>query len=185
MRNTVNVVVMTVGDQQAAASIRRLAATSEVIAVALDFGGAVTLSEMRDAALAAGAARCHALDVREEFAREALLPALHSGVFADPASAVGELASVFAARKLAEIARLEDAVVITPETVAVAPRAVPRPVAAPKHLRIDFAEGIPVSINGVEMTLTELMDSIETITGEPALHVLKREMIRSTEQPLP
>jgi argininosuccinate synthase len=164
--------------------IRELAVTADVVAVALDFGGAVSLNEMRDLALAAGAVRCHALDVREEFAREAVLPALQSGACADPTAAVGELAAVFAARKLAEIARLEDAAVIAPGTIAVAARALPAAVAAPLRLRIDFADDVPVSVNGVEMTLAELMESIETITGEPALHVLNREMGRARQQPL-
>lgn len=69
------VVVACFGDEQSARCIQRLAATREVVAVAMDFGGAVTLGAMRDLALASGAVRCHALDVREDFAREALLPA--------------------------------------------------------------------------------------------------------------
>jgi argininosuccinate synthase len=182
MRKTV--VVMSQGDERSADSIRRLAVTCDVVAVALDLGGAVSLNEMRDQALAAGAVRCHALDVREEFAREALLPALQSGGCTDPGSAVGELASRFAARKLAEIARMEGAAVMAPDTVAVAARALPPAVAAPLHLRVHFADGVPVSVNGVAMTLTELMESLETITGEPALLVLNREMIRARQQPL-
>jgi argininosuccinate synthase len=39
---------------------------------------------------------------------------------------------------------------------------------------IRFEAGVPVAINGVEMNLTELLESIETITGEPALAVLQR-----------
>ena len=54
-----------------------------------------------------------------------------------------------------------------------------RAAVEPLHLEITFHEGLPVSVNGVEMTLTELMESIETITGEPALRVLDREMTRS------
>jgi argininosuccinate synthase len=49
-----------------------------------------------------------------------------------------------------------------------------RPAVDPIHLDIRFDDGVPVSINGVEMTLTELLESIETITGEPALGVLQR-----------
>jgi argininosuccinate synthase len=175
------VVVACFGDTESAALIHQLAQGADVIAVALDFGGAVSLTAMRETALAAGATRCHAFDVREEFAREALLPALKSRTFANPEAAFATLATAFAARKLEDLARLESATVVEPVTVTVAAR--PLPAARdPLQLLIGFHDGIPVSINGVEMTLTELMESIETITGQPALQVLDREMSRSREQ---
>lgn len=178
------VVVACVGDEQSTETIQQLASSSEVIAVALDFGGAVPLTAMREYALSAGAVRCHALDVREEFARDCVLPALRARAFADPAVAFGALAPAFVARKLADIAQVENAVVITPDPVNVSTRPVPSAATAPLHLEIAFRDGLPVSINGVEMTLTELMESIETITGEPALYVLDREMQRSREPEL-
>ena len=89
-------------------------------------------------------------------------------------------ASNIATRKLTEVAQLEDAAVLSPAIVTVAARPLPRRVADPLHLDIAFQEGLPISVNGVEMTLTELMESIETITGESALHVLDREMMRAS-----
>jgi argininosuccinate synthase len=143
--------------------------------------GGVPLGAARDAALAAGAARCHALDVREELARECLIPALHRRTHQDPVVASQVLALSFVRRKLEEVARLEDAGVVMPAPMSVAPRPLPPAAADPIHLHIDFRDGVPVSVNGIEMTLTELMESIETITGEPALRVLDREITRSRE----
>ena len=182
---TRRVVVACFGDEQSTELIRRHAAGAEVIAVAFDFGGAVTLGAMRDVALAAGATRCHAFDVREEFAREMLLPALRARAFADPTDAFAALAPEFATRKLMEIAQLEGAAVIAPDAVVVSSRPLTRPCPEPLHLDIDFdSDGVPASINGVPMTITELMESIETITGERAVHVLDREMARSRQPQL-
>src|SRR4029078_7562671 len=49
---------------------------AEIIAVTLDIGQGKELEEVRDRALAAGAVRAHVLDVREEFARDYIQPAL-------------------------------------------------------------------------------------------------------------
>lgn len=173
------VVVACFGDEQSARRIQRLAATREVVAVAMDFGGAVTLGAMRDLALASGAVRCHALDVREDFAREALLPALRTDKIAAPVLRVPQLATAFTRKKLEEVAQFEHADVCAPDRVLIATRSLSPPSTAPLHLNIEFADGIPVSINGVPMTPAELIESIETITGEPALCVLDREMTRS------
>ena len=168
------VVVACLGDQESTAAIQHWAARGDVIAVAFDFGGAVSLNAMRELAVAAGAVRCHALDVREEFAREILVPASRSGLFADPASAIPGLAAPFVAGRLQEIARAEQATCVLPHHVHVTRRPVARPAVNPLHVDIRFEEGVPVAINGVDMTLTELLESIETITGEPALAVLQR-----------
>lgn len=173
------VVVACFGDQASIDQIQELAVASDVIAVALDFGGAVTLGAMRDVALTAGAARCHAIDVREEFARDLLLPAIRSRAYADPTAAFTALAPAFASRTLEGIAALEHATVVPPARVVVSARPLSPPSADALHLDIQFEDGVPVSINGVPMTLTELMESLETITGEPALCVLEREMTRS------
>ena len=47
---------------------------AEVIAVTVDLGQGSELEAVRDRALAAGAVRAHVLDVREEFARDYVLP---------------------------------------------------------------------------------------------------------------
>jgi argininosuccinate synthase len=162
------------GDQESTAAIAQLAARAEVIAVAFDFGGAVALSDMRDIAVAAGALRCHALDVREEFAREVVLPASRSDLFVDPANLLAQLAAPFVAGKLQEIAAVEHASCALPDQVPLRHRPLTTPACEPLHVDIRFEDGRPVAINGVDMTLAELLDSLETITGEPALAVLRR-----------
>lgn len=168
------VVVACFGEQESTAAIQQWAGRAEVIAVAFDFGGAVSLSDMHDLALAAGAVRCHALDVREEFAREILVPASRSDLFVDPVSVLDGLAAPFVAGKLQEIAAAEQASCVLPDHVHVPRRPVARPAVDPLYFDVRFEDGLPVAINGVDMTLTELFESIETITGEPALAVLQR-----------
>ena len=51
---------------------------AEVIAVTLDMGQGRELTQIRERAMATGAVRCHVLDVREEFARDYILPALQA-----------------------------------------------------------------------------------------------------------
>jgi argininosuccinate synthase len=168
------VVMACFGDQKSTAAIEQWAMSADVVAVAFDLGGAVSLNDMRDLALAAGAVRCHALDVREEFAREVLVPACRAGLVTDPEATMRGLAAPFVAGKLQEIALTEKAVCVLPEHVHVVPRPVSRPAIDPLYVNIRFEAGVPVAINGVDMTLTELLESLETITGEPALAVLQR-----------
>src|SRR5437764_14858458 len=56
---------------------------AEIIAVTMDLGQGKELEEVRDRALATGAVRAHVLDVREEFAREYILPALNADAIYD------------------------------------------------------------------------------------------------------
>jgi argininosuccinate synthase len=169
------VVLAFFGDPESRAAVQRWSASAEVIAVALDLGGAVPLTELRDGAIAAGAVRCHALDVREEFVREALLPVVRSGNATDPAEVFGTVAVDFVARKLRDVAALENAAVVRATGVAAMPKTIaPAPV-PPTRLQIAFDAGVPVAVNGIPMTLIELMESVETITGESALTVLQRE----------
>ena len=53
--------------------------SAEIIAVTLDLGQGRELVEIRERALALGAVRAHVIDVREEFARDYILPALQAG----------------------------------------------------------------------------------------------------------
>ncbi|MBA3271995.1 MAG: argininosuccinate synthase [Acidobacteria bacterium] len=169
------VVMAFFGDQESRAAVQRLAPAADVIAVAFDLGGGESLDVLRDVAIDAGATRCHALDVREEFARDALLPALRARVFAEPSEAFAAMAGEFVAEKLRQIAVMENATVWRPGAVVCGPKSVtPAPV-APQRLAISFSAGVPIAVNGIAMTLTELMDSVETITGESALTVLQRE----------
>lgn len=81
-----------------------------VVAVTLDLGQATDLAEIRDRALAAGAARAHVLDARDEFARDFLWPALRAGaLLAGRYPMAAGLSRPLIAAKLVEIARIEGA----------------------------------------------------------------------------
>ncbi|MFN2448055.1 MAG: argininosuccinate synthase [Vicinamibacterales bacterium] len=86
---------------------------AEVVAVTLDLGQGKPLDAMRDRALAAGAVRCHVLDVREELARDYVLPALKANALYEErypmATALGR---PLIAKKLVEIAHIERAVAV-------------------------------------------------------------------------
>lgn len=86
---------------------------AEVVAVTLDVGQGRELAEIRDRALATGAVRAHVLDVREEFAREYILPALKADALYEGryplATALGR---PLIASKLVEIAAIEQATAI-------------------------------------------------------------------------
>ncbi len=83
---------------------------AEVIAVTMDLGEGQGLAEVRDRALASGAARAHVLDLREEFARDFILPALQADALDDDgfpmAAALGR---PLIAQRLVEIAAIEKA----------------------------------------------------------------------------
>lgn len=86
---------------------------AEVVAVTLDLGQGRELTSIRERALAAGAVRAHVLDVREEFAREYVLPALQAGaVYEDRSPLATALGRPLLARRLVEIARMEGATAI-------------------------------------------------------------------------
>ena len=83
---------------------------AEVVTLTLDLGQGRDLEEIRDRALATGAVRAHVLDVREEFARDFVLPALHAGAQHDGRdSMAAALAWPLIAKKLLEIASIERA----------------------------------------------------------------------------
>jgi argininosuccinate synthase len=83
---------------------------AEVVAVTLDLGQGKELEDVRERALAIGAVRAHVLDVREEFAREFILPALQAGaVYEDRYPLATALGRPLISRRLVEIAHLEGA----------------------------------------------------------------------------
>jgi argininosuccinate synthase len=86
---------------------------AEVIAVTLDLGQSADLAEVRDRALRAGAVRSHVLDTRDEFVRDFVLPALKADALTDGrypmATALGR---PLIAKKLVEIARIENAAIV-------------------------------------------------------------------------
>ncbi len=221
---------------------------AEVIAVALDLGQGRELNQIRERAMAAGAIRCHVLDVREEFARDYILPALQADALYEEryplATAIGR---PLIAKKLVEIAHMENAAAIAhgctgkgndqvridvsaraidPRLTVIAParewemtrpdemeyaraRKIPvaatiespystdrniwgrsiecgvledpwteppddiytltkSPAGAPDvaaYVQIEWQNGVPTAVNGVEMSLVELIGSLETIAG--------------------
>lgn len=221
---------------------------AEVIAVTLDLGQGRELTDVRERALAVGAARAHVLDVREEFARDYILPALQAeALYEDLYPLATALGRPVIARKLVEIARMEGATTIAhgcngkandelrltlgiraldPAVTVLAParlwnmsrqqaieyaHARRIPVAAtvespysvdanlwgrsvergalddawqespeeiytltrppqdcpnePAYVEIEFEQGVPLRVNGIEMPLVELIESLETIAG--------------------
>jgi argininosuccinate synthase len=86
---------------------------AEIVAVIVDLGQGKELEDVRDRALALGATRAHVLDVREEFARDYVLPALKADALHQDKYRMGaELGRLLIARKLVDIAAIEQADVI-------------------------------------------------------------------------
>jgi argininosuccinate synthase len=86
---------------------------AEVVTVTLDVGYASELVEIRQRALALGAVRSHVIDVREEFVRDYALPALQAGaLYADRAPMTTSLTRPLIARKLVDVARMENATAV-------------------------------------------------------------------------
>ncbi len=221
---------------------------AEVIAVTLDLGQGGELNQIRERAMAAGASRCHVLDVREEFARDYILPALQAdALYEERYPLATALGRPLIAKKLVEIAQMENASAIAhgctgkgndqvridvsaraidPRMTVVAPArewdmtraeeieyARVRRVAVsatsespystdqnlwgrsiecgvledpwneppddiytltkspasapdvPAYVQIEWQSGVPTAVNGVEMSLVELIGSLETIAG--------------------
>jgi argininosuccinate synthase len=107
---TQRIVLAYSGGGRSSAAISWLAETygAEVVALTLDIGQGGDLEAARDRALALGAVRAHVLDVRDEFARRYLVPALRAGVlFDDHGSRANVLSRPLIARTLVEIAGIE------------------------------------------------------------------------------
>jgi argininosuccinate synthase len=81
----------------------------EVVTVTLDVGQGHELGELRARALQCGAVRAHVVDARDEFAREILFPSLFTPAREIVPSSIPTLAWPLIARKLTEIARIENA----------------------------------------------------------------------------
>jgi argininosuccinate synthase len=179
------VVVAYFGDEESATSIETLR-HSDVIAVALDLGEGIPLGELRDGALAAGATRCHAFDVREQFIHDALLPAVRTRTVAEIVPAMSARAATLVKARLREVADIEEAMLIEPaRTVFALPSNVRRDSdGGPAHLDLRFADGMPFAVNEIPMNLLELTECINTIAGVPAselLHLAYQELDGSGE----
>ena len=221
---------------------------AQIIAVTLDLGQGRELNQIRERAMSTGAIRCHDLDVREEFARDYILPALQADAMYEGRYPLATaLSRPLIAKKLVEIAHMENAEAIAhgctgkgndqvridvsaraidPEIQVIAPArewgmtrpeeiayararnvSVPTTIASPystdqnlwgrsiecgvledpwneppddiytltkspadtpdlpAYVEIGWQDGVPATVNGVEMGLVELIDSVETIAG--------------------
>jgi argininosuccinate synthase len=86
---------------------------AEVVAVTMDLGQGRELDDIRERALALGAVRAHVLDVREEFARDFIAPALQAGaIYEDRYPLATALGRPVIAKHLVRIAELEGATAI-------------------------------------------------------------------------
>jgi argininosuccinate synthase len=100
------------GAPETAAAIPRLKDRhgADVVTVTLDLGQGGVLEEVRDRALASGAARAHVLDVREEFASQYIVRALRAdAVYEDRYPMATSLGRPLIAKKLVEVAAIEQA----------------------------------------------------------------------------
>jgi len=168
------------GDVETAAAIPSLAEAhqAEIVTLTLDLGSGRDLEEIRDRALAAGAARAHVIDAREEFVRDFVLPSLQAGALRhgrDPMAAA--LAGPLVACKLAEVAAIEDARDVIDRsridenlwgrqghnyTLTKSPDQAPD---TPACVEIVFERSVPAAVNGVPMGMTELIESVSIIAG--------------------
>jgi argininosuccinate synthase len=221
---------------------------AEIVTLTVDLGQGQEVEDIRERAMAIGAARAHVVDARDEFARAFLMPALQAGAIyegRDPLAIA--LGRPLLAKHLVEIARIENATSIAhgftakgndqvrlevsvraldPDLAVIAParvwemtrpeevayarqRGIPVPASAERpystdvnlwgrsiacgqledpwleapedvfeltrspadapataaYVEISFEQGVPIAINGIEMGLVELIQSLETIAG--------------------
>jgi argininosuccinate synthase len=155
---------------------------AEIVAVTMDLGQGRELDDVRERALAVGAVRAHVLDVREEFARDFILPALQAGAVhegRDPLAAA--LGRPLIANHLVEIARLEDADAIAiaptrewgvtrPQAIAYArERGIPVPATVDSPYRTDAnLWGRSIACGILEDPWQEPPDDLYTLTASPA-----------------
>ena len=79
----------------------------------LDLGQGRELNQIRERAMSTGAIRCHVLDVREEFARDYVLPALQAdALYEERYPLATALSRPLIAKKLVDIAHMENATAI-------------------------------------------------------------------------
>jgi argininosuccinate synthase len=105
------------------------------------------------------------IDIREEFARGYLLPAIQPGTPISEA-AIGALAAECVTTKLQQIAELEgDAEVNAPSFIPVTRVAAVRSLGIDRgaDVEISFESGTPVAISRVPMSVFELIECLNTI----------------------
>jgi len=222
---------------------------AEIVTVTMDLGQGKELEDARERALALGAARAQVLDLRQELARDFILPALQAGaIYENHYPLATALGRPLIARHLVEVADSENAAVVAhgcgtekgndaarielavgalaPSLEVLAPlglwnitraeklafarkRGIPVPATAdtpyatdvnlwgrsiecgvlddpwleppadiyqltrapadgpdqPAYVEVEFERGVPRAINGVALSLVELINSLETIAG--------------------
>jgi argininosuccinate synthase len=198
------------GGPDTLAAIPGLAARfqAEVVTLTLDLGQGGDLTDVRERALAAGAARAHVIDAREEFARDFLLPSLHAAALdRDGRPQAAAIGRALIAKRLVDVAQMESAFAVaygrgletavrvldpslavvsiggnvaektwpgsanlwgrcvTGEGAFTLTRAAADCPDEPASLEIEFEAGIPVRANGIEMSMLELIESVEIIAG--------------------
>ena len=86
---------------------------AEIITVTMDLGQGKELDDVRERALASGAMRAHVIDLREEFARDFVLPALQAGaVYEGRYPLATALGRPLIAKHLVQLANIEGATAI-------------------------------------------------------------------------
>lgn len=86
----------------------------DVIAVAADLGEGKDLAAIKEKALKAGAIQCHILDVKEQFAKEYILPALKANaVYEGVYPLISALSRPLISKLLIDIAKQEGAVAVS------------------------------------------------------------------------
>ena len=86
---------------------------AEIVTVTMDLGQGKELDDVRERALGVGAIRAHVIDVREEFARDYILPSLQAGaIYENKYPLATALGRPLIAKKLVEIAKIEEASII-------------------------------------------------------------------------
>jgi argininosuccinate synthase len=109
------IVVAYSGSERTSAAIAwlKVQRQAEIVAVTFDVGQGTALEAVRDRALAAGAVRAHVLDLREEFARDFILPALTADAMAEGSIPLGPaLSRALVAQKLVDVAAIEQAAAV-------------------------------------------------------------------------
>jgi argininosuccinate synthase len=167
----------------------------EVVTLTLDLGARGDLQEIQERGMALGAVRGHVIDVRETFADTYLLPAFQAGALDGRAETLAALARPLIARTLVEIAAIERVAMVAHGAAADSgldtlirasgpslqilgmhaastpappnqPSARPAAVDNGADVEITFDRDVPVAINGVPMSLTELIDSLAVIAAQ-------------------
>ena len=191
------------GSARSLAAIPRLASAfdADIVALTLDVGQAAELETIRQAALAAGAVRAHVLDAREEFARHCIASSREEHAPDARPLIARKLLEVALIETAAAVAHAGDEA--DHAEIETAARGIDRSIQViaahagegdvsgavhttlwerspqtpernePARLEIAFERGLPVSVNGVPMTLTELIESVATIAAAPAAVVFQ------------